>query len=178
MTEIRWRGWGGCETVPGLTSSDVWTVEQARRYDGEGGMFSPEVLAPTVDALVALADGARALELAVGTGRVAVPLRARGVPVSGIELSAAMVEQLRTKATPDEIPVTIGDMATTQIKGEFSLVYLVYNTIGNLCTQREQVECFRNAARHLLPGGRFLVEVGVPSLRRSARAGSCALRRL
>lgn len=166
MTEIRWRGWGGCETVPGLTSSDVWTVEQARRYDGEGGKFSPEVLAPTIDALVALANGARALELAVGTGRVAVPLRARGVPVSGIELSAAMVEQLRTKATPDEIPVTIGDMATTQIKGEFSLVYLVYNTIGNLCTQREQVECFRNAARHLLPGGRFLVEVGVPSLRR------------
>lgn len=149
-----------------MTSSDVWTVEQAKRYDSEDGMFSPEVLAPTVDALVAMADGGRVLELAIGTGRVAAPLRARGVSVAGIELSAAMVEQLRTKVTPEEIPVAIGDMATTRVKGEFSLVYLVFNTIGNLCTKQEQVECFRNAARHLSPGGRFVVEVGVPSLRR------------
>lgn len=149
-----------------MTSSDVWTAEQARRYDSEGGMFSPEVLAPTVDTLVAMADGGRALELAIGTGRVAVPLRARGVSVTGIELAAPMVEQLRTKVTSDEIPVAIGDMATTRVEGEFSLVYLVYNTIGNLCTQEEQVECFRNAAWHLSLGGRFVVELGVPSLRR------------
>ncbi len=149
-----------------MTSSDVWTAEQAQRYDEEGGMFSAEVLAPTVARLAALADGGAALELAIGTGRVAVPLRAKGVPVTGIELSPPMVDRLRTKASAEEIPVTIGDMATTRVEGDFSLVYLVYNTIGNLCTQEEQVECFRNAARHLLPGGRFVVEVGVPSLRR------------
>ena len=149
-----------------MTSSDVWTVEQAQRYDEEGGMFAPEVIEPTVERLVELAEGGPALELAIGTGRIAVPLRAKGVPVAGIELSPPMVEQLRTKAGPAEIPVTIGDMATTVVDGQFSLVYLVFNTIGNLCTQEEQVACFRNAARHLAPGGRFVVEVGVPSLRR------------
>jgi len=149
-----------------MTSSDVWTAEQAQRYDEEGGMFSDEVLAPTVEGLAALADGGAALEMAIGTGRVAVPLRAKGVPVAGIELSPPMVAQLRTKVSVEEIPVAIGDMATTRVEGAFSLVSLVYNTIGNLCTQEEQVECFRNAARHLVPGGRFVVEVGVPSLRR------------
>lgn len=96
---------------------------------------------------------------------VTTTLRAKGVPVAGVELSAPMVEQLRTKVTSDELPVTIGDMATTRVDGEFSLVFLVFNTIDNLRTQAEQVECFRNAARHLRPGGRFVVEVGVPPLR-------------
>lgn len=149
-----------------MTSSDVWTAGQARRYDHDDTMFTSEVVEPAVEALVALADGGRALEFAIGTGRIAVPLRVKGVRVTGIELSAPMVDHLRTKATSDEIPVTIGDMATTRVEGEFSLVLLVYNTIGNLRTQTEQVKCFRNAARHLRPGGRFVVEVGVPPMRR------------
>lgn len=149
-----------------MASSDVWTADQARRYDSEDGMSDPEVLEHTVDTLAELAGGGPALELAIGTGRVGVPLRAKGVPVAGIELSEPMVAQLRTKVTESELPVTVGDMATARVEGEFSLVFLVFNTIGNLCTQEEQVECFRNAARHLSPGGRFVVEVGVPSLRR------------
>ena len=128
-------------------------------------MFAPEVVGPAVARLAELAGGGRALELAVGTGRVAVPLAAAGVRVSGVELSAPMVAVLRTKATEDEIPVVLGDMATTRVPGDFSLVYLVFNTIGNLLTQAEQVACFRNAARHLTPGGRFVVELGVPDLR-------------
>lgn len=106
------------------------------------------------------------LELAIGTGRVAVPLLAKGVPVTGIELSAPMVDVLRTKVSAEDLPVVVGDMATVRADGEFTLVFLVFNTIGNLRTQDEQVECFRNAARHLSPGGRFVVEVGVPPLRR------------
>ncbi|WP_426595897.1 class I SAM-dependent methyltransferase [Cellulomonas sp. McL0617] len=128
-------------------------------------MFAPVVLGPTVDMLAVLAAGGRALELAVGTGRVAVPLAERGVPVTGIELSPAMVARLRTKADEATIPVVLGDMATAVAPGEFSLVYLVYNTISNLLTQAEQVACFRNAARHLSPGGRFVVELWVPQLR-------------
>lgn len=149
-----------------MTSSDVWTTEQAQRYDSLDGAFSPEVVGPTVDLLADLADGGRALELAIGTGRIGVPLRAKGVPVTGIELSRPMVDVLRTKVAEDELPVTIGDMATTRVEGEYSLVFLVFNTIGNLRTQAEQLECFRNAARHLSPGGRFVVEVGIPPLRR------------
>ena len=154
------RGW-----LEGMTSSDVWTAEQAQRYDDDE-MFDPQVVGPAVTALAALAEGGRALEFAIGTGRIAVPLLAKGVPLAGIELSAPMVEQLRTKVTADELPVTVGDMATARVEGEFALVFLAYNTIGNLRTQAEQVECFRNAARHLRPGGRFVVEVGVPPLRR------------
>lgn len=149
-----------------MTSSDVWTAEQAQRYDGVDGMFAPEAVGRAVEALALLADGGPALEFAIGTGRIGVPLRAKGVPVTGIELSPPMVDQLRTKVSEVELPVTIGDMATTRVDGEFSLVLLVFNTIGNLRTQQEQVECFRNAARHLRPGGRFVVEVGVPPLRR------------
>lgn len=148
-----------------MTSSDLWTAEQAERYDSADGMFSPDVVDPAVEALAELTDGGPALEFAIGTGRIGVPLRAKGVPVTGIELSPPMVEQLRTKVSPDDLPVTIGDMATTSVEGGFSLVFLVFNTIGNLRTQAEQVECFRNAARHLRPGGRFVVEVGVPPLR-------------
>jgi len=128
-------------------------------------MFAPEVLAPTVERLVELAAGGPALELAIGTGRVAVPLAARGVPVTGIELSRPMVEQLRTKVDAATIPVVLGDMAAATAPGSYSLVYLVYNTISNLLTQAEQVACFRNAARHLRPGGRFVVELWVPELR-------------
>jgi SAM-dependent methyltransferase len=128
-------------------------------------MFAPEVLRPTVDRLRELADGGRALELAIGTGRVAVPLAERGVPVTGIELSVPMIDRLRTKADESTIPVIVGDMASAVAPGVFTLVYLVYNTISNLLTQAEQVACFRNAACHLTPGGRFVIELSVPELR-------------
>lgn len=129
-------------------------------------MSSPRVLGPTLAFLARLAGEGRALEFAIGTGRVGVPLRESGVPVAGIELSEHMVAVLRRKAGEDILPVTIGDMATTVVPGEFTLVYLVYNTISNLLTQDEQVECFRNAERHLAPGGRFVIELNVPPLRR------------
>ena len=129
-------------------------------------MFAADVLDPAVDVLARLAGTGAALELAIGTGRVAVPLAARGVPVTGIELSAAMVAQLRRKVGEATLPVVVGDMATTTVPGEFSLVYLVWNTISNLRTQAEQVACFRNAARHLGPGGRFVIELWVPPIRR------------
>jgi len=149
-----------------MVSSDVWDADRAARYDDpDDPMFSAEVLDPTVDLLAELAGGGPALEFAIGTGRVAVPLRARGVPVTGIELSEPMVAQLRTKAGPDDIPVVVGDMASTRVPGEFALVYLVFNTISNLLTQQEQVACFANAAAHLRPGGHFLVELGIPDLR-------------
>lgn len=146
---------------------DRFGEDVAARYDeSTDSMFDPEVLGPTVDLLAELAGGGRALELAVGTGRVALPLAARGVPVAGIELSTAMAERLRAKDEAGRVEVTIGDMATTRVPGTFRLVYLVYNTIGNLTTQREQVACFANAAAHLEPGGCFVIEVGVPDLRR------------
>ncbi len=146
---------------------DIWTTDIATTYDTPGvGMFSDDVLGPTTERLAELAGDGRALELAIGTARVAVPLAARGVPVSGIELSAPMVEQLRTKADEATIPVTIGDMSAVRVPGEFTLVYLVFNTISNLLTQEEQVACFRNAARHLTPGGHFVIELWVPELRR------------
>ncbi len=150
-----------------MTSSDLWDADAAQRYDDPSSpMFSPEVLDPTVDFLADLAGDGPALELAIGTGRVAVPLSQRGVPVTGIELSEPMVEQLRRKASGAEIPVTVGDMATARVQGGFSLVYLAFNTLGNLRTQDEQVECFRNAARHLVPGGHFVIELWVPGIRR------------
>ena len=155
------------EQPRGMRQEKVWDADTARRYDTPGtGMFAPEVLGPTVDRLAELAAGGATLEFAVGTGRVAVPLAERGVPVTGIELSRPMVERLRTKVDEATVPVVIGDMATTTVSGEFSLVYLVYNTISNLLTQSEQVACFRNAARHLAPGGRFVIELWVPDLRR------------
>jgi SAM-dependent methyltransferase len=139
----------------------------AAHYDeGSGPEFDPAVIRSTVDLLAELAGAGAALEFAVGTGRVALPLAARGVPVSGIEFSTAMAEQLRLKDDEQRITVTIGDMATTRVNGTFRLVYLVFNTIGNLTTQDEQVACFANAAAHLEPRGCFVVEVGVPDLRR------------
>ena len=149
-----------------MEQDESWDETAAAQYDTPGeGMFAPEVLGPTVDFLAGLADGSPALELAIGTGRVGIPLRERGVPVTGIELSEAMVDRLREKVGEPELPVTVGDMATTRVEGEFGLVYLVFNTISNLLTQDAQVECFRNAAAHLSPGGRFVVELWVPQLR-------------
>ena len=129
-------------------------------------MFSPEVLEPAVERLAQLAAGGRALEFAIGTGRIAVPLSQRNVPVAGIEYSPAMIAELRTKVDETTIPVVLGDMATATVPGTYSLVYLVYNTISNLLTQAGQVACFRNAARHLSPGGRFVIELWVPELRK------------
>ena len=150
-----------------MRQEDIWDAEVARDYDrSDGGMFAAEVLGPTVDRLAGLAGSGRALEFAIGTGRVAVPLAERGVPVTGIELSQPMIDQLRTKADEATIPVIVGDMATSRAPGKYTLVYLVYNTIANLLTQAEQVECFRNAARHLTPGGRFVIELWVPELRK------------
>jgi SAM-dependent methyltransferase len=144
---------------------DIWDAETAQNYDTPGqGMFADEVLQPAIDRLVDLAGSGRALEFAIGTGRVGVPLAERGVSVTGIELSRPMVDQLRTKVDEASIPVVVGDMATARAPGEFSLVYLVFNTISNLLTQAEQVACFRNAAAHLRPGGRFVIELGVPQL--------------
>jgi SAM-dependent methyltransferase len=149
-----------------MRQEEIWNADAAGRYDTPGaGMFAPDVLGPTVDRLAELAGDGRALEFAIGTGRVAVPLAERGVPVTGIELSRPMIEQLRTKADDATIPVVVGDMATSRAPGEYSLVYLVYNTISNLLSQAEQVACFRNAARHLAPGGRFVIELWVPELR-------------
>ncbi len=140
--------------------------EIARTYDrGVAGMFAPEILGPTVDCLEDLAGNGPILEFAIGTGRVAIPLAARGLEITGIELSADMLTELRAKPGADSITAVEGDMATTRIPGDFSLVYLVFNTITNLTSQDEQVACFENAARHLRPGGRFVVENGIPKLR-------------
>jgi SAM-dependent methyltransferase len=139
----------------------------AARYDESAAdMFDPAVVEPVVDVLAELAGSGRALELGIGTGRIALPLAQRGVPVHGIDMSRAMVERLRVKPGGDEIGVTIGDFATTRVEGMFSVAYLVFNTIMNLTTQAEQVACFRNVAAHLEPGGCFVIEVGVPSLQR------------
>jgi len=146
---------------------DHFGEDIAARYDeNSGSMFEPDLIGRTVDVLAGLAGNGAALEFAVGTGRVALPLAARGVPVSGIELSPAMAERLRARDIAQRIKVTIGDMATTRVAGSFRLVYLVFNTIGNLTTQDQQVACFANAAAHLEPDGSFLIEVGVPDLRR------------
>lgn len=150
-----------------MTSSDLWDEGTAERYDeASAEKFASEVLSPTVDFLARLAGLGPALEFAIGTGRVAIPLAARGVRVTGIELSEPMVAQLRRKVEEDVLPVVVGDMATTRVPGMFSLVYLVWNSIANLRTQEEQVECFRNAAHHLGAGGRFVIELWVPPLRR------------
>jgi SAM-dependent methyltransferase len=140
--------------------------EVAARYDDDVAGFEPEVLDPTVDVLVELANGGAALELGIGTGRVAVPLAQRGVPVHGIDLSEAMVARLRAKPGAEQIGVTIGDFATTAVDRTFTLAYLVCNTIMNLTTQDAQVACFQNVAAHLEPGGCFLIEVGLPDLQR------------
>ena len=134
----------------------------AARYDeSTGPYFDPAAIDATADFLAGLAGGGDALEFAIGTGRIAVPLARRGIRVHGIDLSEAMAARLRAKPGGEEIPVTIGDFATTTVEGTFSLVYLVFNTIGNLTSQDAQLACFRNAAEHLEPCGRFVIEVGV-----------------
>ncbi|MDM7832356.1 class I SAM-dependent methyltransferase [Cellulomonas edaphi] len=149
-----------------MDTDSLWGADVAAAYDTPGtGMFAPEVVGPAVDRLHALADGGPALELAIGTGRIAVPLAERGMRVTGIELSLPMIDQLRTKVDEAALPVVVGDMARVRAPGQFSLVYLVFNTISNLLAQADQVECFRNAARHLVPGGRFVIELWVPELR-------------
>jgi SAM-dependent methyltransferase len=145
---------------------NVFVGRVARSYDANSAaMNDPGVIGPTVAFLAGLAGDGAALEFAIGTGRVALGLHERGIEVHGIEISQDMVAVLRNKPGGDSIPVTIGDMATTRLERTFQLVYLVYNTIGNLLTQAEQVACFRNAAAHLAPGGSFVIEVGVPTLR-------------
>ena len=138
----------------------------AATYDSSEDMVDPAAVETTAGVLAELAGRGRALELGIGTGRIALPLARRGVEVHGIDLSRAMVARLRAKPGGDGIPVTIGDFATATADGTFSLAYLVFNTIMNLTTQDAQVACFRNVARHLEPGGCFVIEVGVPELRR------------
>jgi SAM-dependent methyltransferase len=139
----------------------------AERYDESSAeMFDPAVVDPVVDFLAGLAGDGAALELGIGTGRVALPLAQRGVRVHGIDLSPQMVAQLRAKPGGEDIGVTVGDFATTTVDGRFALAYLVFNTIANLTTQDAQVACFQNAAAHLEPGGCFVIEVGVPDLQR------------
>ncbi|MFD4897435.1 class I SAM-dependent DNA methyltransferase [Streptomyces sp. NPDC058411] len=153
-----------------MTDDDGYFGERvAARYDESSGeMFAPAAVDPAVGFLAGLAGDGRALELGIGTGRIALPLAARGVPVHGIDLSRAMVARLRAKpgGGAEDIGVSIGDFATTKVDGDFSLAYLVFNTIMNLTTQDAQVDCFRNVAGHLSPGGCFVVEVAVPELRK------------
>ena len=138
----------------------------AATYDETAEVYRPGAADAAAEVLAGLAGGGRALELGIGTGRIALPLARRGVDVHGVDLSRAMVARLRAKPGGDAIGVTIGDFATTRVDGGFSLVYLVFNTIMNLTSQDAQVACFRNAAEHLEPGGCFVIEVGVPDLRR------------
>jgi SAM-dependent methyltransferase len=145
-------------------------------YFGEGvaavydehsaSMFDPAVVGPAVEQLAALAEGGRVLEFAIGTGRIALPLAERGVPVAGMDRSEAMLERLREKPGAERVEASVGDMASTRVDGEFSLVYLVFNTIFNVTTQDGQVACFQNAATHLRSGGRFVIEARVPELQR------------
>lgn len=147
-------------------SADGWFPESvAADYDNPGGANARDVVEPAVQVLADLAGGGPVLEFAVGTGRIAAPLAARGVPVKGIELSRAMAARIVDKPGGEAVDVTIGDMTSTRVAGEFSLVYLVFNTISNVTTQDGQVAVFCNAAAHLRAGGLFLVEVGVPNLR-------------
>ena len=146
---------------------DYFGEDVAARYDETiGRRGDPDVVEPAVDFLVEAANGDAALELGIGTGRIALALAARGIPVHGIDLSEAMISRLREKPGGAQIPVTIGDFATTRVDGEFSVVYLVFNTIMNLTTQDAQIACFENAAAHLRAGGCFVVEVGLPQLQR------------
>ena len=136
-------------------------------YDeGSASMFDPAVLVPAVDLLAELAGDGPALEFAIGTGRIALPLAERGVKVVGIDNSEAMLARLREKPGAERIDALVGDMASTRVDGDFSLVYLVFNTIFNLVTQDGQVACFQNAAAHLDSGGRFVIEARVPELQR------------
>jgi SAM-dependent methyltransferase len=146
---------------------DYFGEHVAARYDESAAdMFDPAKVGPVVEFLAELASDGSALELGIGTGRIALPLAQRGIRVHGIDLSEAMVAQLRAKPGADKIDVTIGDFATTTVERRFSVAYLVFNTIMNLTSQDEQVACFQNVAAHLQPGGCFVIEVGIPDLQR------------
>jgi SAM-dependent methyltransferase len=146
---------------------DYFGERVAAGYDeSSADLFEPAVVDPVVDFLADLAGGGAALELGIGTGRIALPLAQRGIPVHGIDLSEAMVARLRAKPGAEQIGVTIGDFATTTVEGRFLVAYLVFNTIMNLTTQDGQVACFQNVAAQLEPGGCFVIEVGVPALQR------------
>jgi SAM-dependent methyltransferase len=146
---------------------DYFGERVAERYDETSAeMFEAARVEPVVDFLVELATDGSALELGIGTGRIALPLAQRGIRVHGIDLSEAMVAKLQAKPGAEQIGVTIGDFAGTTVEGRFAVAYLVFNTIMNLTTQQEQVACFQNVAEHLKPGGCFVVEVGVPDLQR------------
>jgi SAM-dependent methyltransferase len=146
---------------------DYFGERVAQRYDQSAAdMFDPSKVDPVVDFLAELASDGSALELGIGTGRIALPLTQRAIRVHGIDLSEAMVARLRTKPGADQIGVTIGDFATTTVDGRFSVAYLIFNTIMNLTSQDEQVACFQNVAAHLHPGGCFVIEVGIPDLQR------------
>ena len=149
-----------------MEDEDYFGEHVAATYDGTSGVFAPGAVEATTEMLAELARGGRALELGTGTGRIALPLARRGVEVHGIDLSRAMVARLRAKPGGQDIPVAIGDFATTTMDGTFSLAYLVFNTIMNLTSQDAQVACFGNAAAHLEPGGCFVIECRVPELRR------------
>ena len=139
----------------------------AARYDDPSDrMFDASAITPVVDVLAELAGEGAALELGIGTGRIALPLSERGVRVHGIDLSEAMVARLRAKPGGESIGLTLGDFAATHVDGTFTVAYLVYNTINNLTSQDAQVACFQNVATHLAAGGHFVIEVGVPDLRR------------
>jgi SAM-dependent methyltransferase len=148
-------------------AKDYFGGPVAGRYDeSTADLFAPAIVDPVVDFLVDLAFDRRALELGIGTGRIALPLAERGICVHGIDLSEAMIARLRSKPGAERIGITIGDFATTTVEGRFSVAYLVFNTIMNLTTQDEQVACFQNVAAQLKPGGCFVIEVGVPDLQR------------
>ena len=150
-----------------MSADDHFGPRVADRFDERYAyQADPAVVGPIVDFLAGLAGDGAALELGIGTGRIALPLSQRGVPVHGVDLSEAMVAKLQEKPGADAIAVTIGDFATARVDGTFTLAYLVANTIMNLTSQQEQVACFRNVATHLEPGGCFVIEVGVPALRR------------
>ncbi len=139
--------------------------EVAEKYDNDPSIAGPSIIDPIVDFLANLAGGDAALELGIGTGRIALPLSQKGVNVQGIDLSPDMIQQLQSKPGSESIGVTIGDFATTKVNKKFKLVFLVFNTITNLISQKSQVECFRNAADHLVPGGYFVIETFIPELR-------------
>ena len=153
--------------MDGMQDDGYFGEDVAATYDDDAAdMYDPAVLEPAVDFLTGLAGDGRALELGVGTGRIALPLAERGVEVHGLDLSEAMLARLRNKPGAERVGLTRGDFSTTSVEGTFRLVYLVFNTIGNLTTQQAQVACFRNAAGHLEPGGCFVIELLVPALQR------------
>jgi SAM-dependent methyltransferase len=164
----------GCQQLPAgdvcqsaVMPKDYFGEPVAEHYDeSTADLSGPATVDPVVSFLVDLSFDETALELGIGTGRIALPLSQRGIRVHGIDLSEAMVARLRAKPGADRIGVTVGDFATTTVAGRFSVAYLVFNTIMNLTTQDEQVACFQNVAAHLQPGGCFVIEVMVPDLQR------------